>query len=604
MKLIEAIFDSNKEISVSSLITFISISLILSIIMTFFIVYTKVYGKTAYWYCIILILNLINILIVLIYYKSKTGTYIGISGKKGKYGIRGERGKFLLCSFCDNNIYIQKSREKYPVGLINAALMKIGSFTTSAWHYRKYIELKGDYKTFDASKTISIDESTKTLSQSVLNNLFLGFSLYGTEYLGSRFMIEEGPKGKLIFGKFYRPKTEQGFFPIGDTVLGGDETAKLNTFTINGNIRTAISFDRVISLKDKNLGTYTIWKPVPPDGYVVLGDVISRGTRPPSIDTIGCVPEDCVKEIPEKNLIFIGFSNPSSFIKAFGPDYYTIDINKFYDKITKSNTGFFSIWRTPMNTFLCQYNKIGDNHLEGSLLYNMVYGDSKYLNKNGTVKNSVKNQIISLLKSVKLPQYFVKEIIREFRIEFRGITSDQVNMAYYVNEINNVSENTNLYNLTNLIFPKGLNFELDYGDGGFQAGVRLLPIQLIILELLRNVFTTQHSSYMIKNECLAYSRVNQERRKIIVKLRKAIKDNDSYMEIYRNGNCTNSKQISQKIRIFDSNLVRNLRHINDYMDKLRNSQYDEFTTSRLQLVLSEFDSLNQFMSKQICRYVD
>ena len=53
--------------------------------MTFFIVYTKVYGKTAYWYCVILILNLINILIVLIYYKSKTGTYIGISGKKGKY---------------------------------------------------------------------------------------------------------------------------------------------------------------------------------------------------------------------------------------------------------------------------------------------------------------------------------------------------------------------------------------------------------------------------------------------------------------------------------------------------------------------------------------
>ena len=115
---------------------------------------------------------------------------------------------------------------------------------------------------------------------------------------------------------------------------------------------------------------------------------------------------------------------------------------------------------------------------------------------------------------------------------------------------------------------------------------------------------TGDNFFMIKNECLAYSRVNLERRKIIVKLRKAIKDNDSYMEIYRNGNCTNSKQISQKIRIFDSNLVRNLRHINDYMDKLRNSQYDEFTTSRLQLVLSEFDSLNQFMSKQICRYVD
>ena len=118
--------------------------------------------------------------------------------------------------------------------------MKIGSFTTAAWHYKKYIKLKGDYKTFDASKTISINESTKTLSKIVLNNLFLGFSLYGTEYLGSRFMIEEGPKGKLIFGKFYRPKTEQGFFPIGDTVLGGDEIAKLNTFTINGNIRTAI----------------------------------------------------------------------------------------------------------------------------------------------------------------------------------------------------------------------------------------------------------------------------------------------------------------------------------------------------------------------------
>ena len=53
-------------------------------------------------------------------------------------------------------------------------------------------------------------------------------------------MIEEGPKGKLIFGKFYRPKTEQGFFPIGDTVLGGDETAKLNTFTIYINISSTV----------------------------------------------------------------------------------------------------------------------------------------------------------------------------------------------------------------------------------------------------------------------------------------------------------------------------------------------------------------------------
>jgi len=603
MKLLEAVFDSSKDISVSSLITFVSISLILSIIISFFVIYTKVYGKTAYWYCVILILNLINILIVLIYYKSKTGTYVGISGKKGKYGTRGNRGKFLLCSFCDNNIYIQKSRKKYLVGLINATLMKIDSTLSLSWNYDKYIELKGDYISFDASKTINIDESTKTISKNVLSNLFFGFSLYGTEYLGSKFMAGEG-SNELIFGKFYRPKTEQGYFPIGDTVLGGNEIAKLNTFTVNGNIRTAISFDKVITLKDKNLGAYTIWKPVSPDGYVVLGDVIAEGTRPPSIDTIGCVPEDCVKEIPEKNLIFIGFSNPSSFTKAFGPDYYTIDINKFYDKITESNTGFFSIWRTPMNTLLCQYNKIGDNHLEGSLLYNMVYGDSKYLNKNGTVKNSIKRQIISLLKSVKLPQYFVKEIIREFRIEFRRITTDQVNMAYYVNEINNVSENTNLYNLTNLIFHKGLNFELDFGDGGFQAGIRLLPIQLIILELLRNIFTTHHPSYMIKNECLAYSRVNLERRKIIIKLRKAIKDNDSYMEIYKNGNCTNSKQISQKIRILESNLVRNLRHISGYMNKLRNSQYDEFTTSRLQLVLSEFDSLNQFMSKQICRYVD
>ena len=64
--------------------------------------------------------------------------------------------------------------------------------------------------------------------------------------------------------------------------------------------------------------------------------------------------------------------------------------------------------------------------------------------KNGTVKNSVKSQIISLLKSVKLPQYFVKEIIREFRIEFRGITTDQVNMAYYVNEINVFFDKKNL----------------------------------------------------------------------------------------------------------------------------------------------------------------
>ena len=80
--------------------------------------------------------------------------------------------------------------------------MKIGSTTNLNWNYDKYIVLKGDYSTFDASKTISIDESSLTLSNKVLNNLFFGFSLYGTEYLGSQLMAGEGPK-ELIFGKFY-----------------------------------------------------------------------------------------------------------------------------------------------------------------------------------------------------------------------------------------------------------------------------------------------------------------------------------------------------------------------------------------------------------------
>ena len=44
----------------------------------------------------------------------------------------------------------------------------------------------------------------------------------------------------------------------------------------------------------------SLWEPVPPPGYVCLGDVAESGSNPPDTNKIRCIPKKC-KKIPLGN---------------------------------------------------------------------------------------------------------------------------------------------------------------------------------------------------------------------------------------------------------------------------------------------------------------
>ena len=44
--------------------------------------------------------------------------------------------------------------------------------------------------------------------------------------------------------------------------------------------------------------SFSIWRPIPPKGFVSLGDLVMPGDNKPDNDSIRCIPEKCVQELP------------------------------------------------------------------------------------------------------------------------------------------------------------------------------------------------------------------------------------------------------------------------------------------------------------------
>ena len=75
------------------------------------------------------------------------------------------------------------------------------------------------------------------------------------------------------------------------------------TILVSGDVKPPIDFTEIVSLKrtegfEKNRKKFTIWRPVAPDGYVALGDIVDVGADSvkPDIHSIVCIPETCIKE--------------------------------------------------------------------------------------------------------------------------------------------------------------------------------------------------------------------------------------------------------------------------------------------------------------------
>ncbi|HWT00961.1 MAG TPA: Vps62-related protein [Pyrinomonadaceae bacterium] len=128
---------------------------------------------------------------------------------------------------------------------------------------------------------------------------------------------DEGSRGERD-GAFWRPLTNtprlQNFYPVGD--LGWPNRDDVNGKTAiavlkdsKGDAGTALRrplrFEKVWT--DQGSGSWkngSMWRPIPPDGYVALGLVCNVEYDPPSVDTYRCVRSDLVHPAAPGDLIW------------------------------------------------------------------------------------------------------------------------------------------------------------------------------------------------------------------------------------------------------------------------------------------------------------
>lgn len=104
-------------------------------------------------------------------------------------------------------------------------------------------------------------------------------------------------------GAFYRPIPPPGFYPLGSIAVAnyaspdGNQAAICVREASGAHSRPPLARPLRCDLMwtDKGSGSNmdgSCWRPVPPAGYVALGDVFATGYRAPSLDAVRCVRAD------------------------------------------------------------------------------------------------------------------------------------------------------------------------------------------------------------------------------------------------------------------------------------------------------------------------
>ena len=154
-----------------------------------------------------------------------------------------------------------------------------------------------------------------------------GFMLIGEKQVEERFMSHSVRFSRVWWNRnsketaqlsFWRPQCAPGFRPIGDC-LCLDFSPPLKAIVLqdvgDGYVASPIRYDLV--WKDGKSGVLgsrsnlTIWKPVPPPGYVALGLVARYVSKPPSTNMVYCVHQSLCEPISTPARPLHCFSAPS-----------------------------------------------------------------------------------------------------------------------------------------------------------------------------------------------------------------------------------------------------------------------------------------------------
>lgn len=151
-----------------------------------------------------------------------------------------------------------------------------------------------------------------------------------------------------------------------------------------------------------------------------------------------------------------------------------------------------------------------------------------------------------------------------------------------INELSVKIENgQTMADLFDDLFPGGLNTKLKTDT--------LTATQERVLNFIACMIPPENDIYILKNECLAYEQIDEERQDIALKLESALKKLAQLTEQVNSigdasslcGGEKGLREINQAVTETYEFIGRNIGHIPDYLKKLERANFEDFTTDKL-----------------------
>ena len=654
------------------------------------------------WFIFIAVLNLSTLLAIFIYYNTKEGSYKGDIGKRGKKGTIGKKGNSVSCNFCKNNIYLQKVRQSNVICRLDTKVKAFEPIFKKENYFNRILE-KGnsiDYDSFIENIILKNSLSTAKTNTAIDNfNALMNTNSISILLIK---VINEISKASLnTYGTFRNPTGKTGYLPIGDSVYGGlEDKLELNSFMIDGNIVYPKNYTQLVSFKSYNgktgdIDTYTIWRPqgqminqkrfrneIEAVHYSALGDLCRYGTTPPKDNEAVTISMDCLEEIDPSDLtlVFVYVGN-IDVIDEKKIDY-TESNSYLIENEPLNDIEVFSVWRTPMNTFLTNCNS--QNELtNNSLFYNIINNLNSALNKYGNISSKAKKEIGVKLEQIQIPKlitalilckYYEIELLQDIVYyinryrnavpEFKSINTSTSTLGDLLNKIDKTRtryedfndelrrkasislrsnnnkiirydekkekhlpsmilkvyetaqtklltipvqiENTyTLLDIVNLIFENGLETKVAVdSDGIAQGGVFMNSIQEMVLRICKILMPPNKPAYTVKDESLGTFAIDREREEVI-RLFTQVKNinfklNEKIVNEYEKFEPV-MLNVNQRIEIMQTQIGQLCGHIDNYLDKIANSNLEEFTTTRVKGLIEIYNSMNDYLNDVISK---
>jgi hypothetical protein len=430
------------------------------------------------WFIFVAVLNLVSLLVIFLYYNTKEGSYKGQPGKTGKKGNMGKKGTSVSCNLCKSNLYIQTSKQSDIVCKLYSNPRAFNAIFNNKKYFDSIIN-KGNSIDYDSFvNSIILNQNSDGSNQEAINNFKSLMNTNSIAILLIKAINEITKAGELMYGTIRSPSVLQKYKPVGDSVYasigdsvygGTEESITLNSLMIAGNILYPQKYDKLVQFTAFNGATdaeeqYIIWRPVGQNTnetdskgrpikvqYNPLGDICRNASKPPKINEAPTISQKCTERVKIKDiqLIFIYVGN----IQVNNDTIGTHSESYLIDGAPLNDIEVFSLWRTPLNTFITNCNST-NTLVNNTFIYNVyninpntdtdtpednddATGDEtgdveddedNILTAYRTISARAKTKFKNLLSSIFIPSIITALILCEYyEIELKK------DLSYYIN---------------------------------------------------------------------------------------------------------------------------------------------------------------------------